>query len=422
MGNPTAFISYSYDTSEHKDWVMRLASDLRGMGVDVTLDRWDLRAGQDVGTFMQSGITQSDRVVLVCSHDYVKKSDEGIGGVGYEKLIVSAEVVQAIDTTKFIPVIRNQASEVVLPKFLGRRRYIDFRTNDDYARSIEELAREIHGMPLEKKPALGANPFSGELGKSDEPARAVGPTGVAELGKPILSDTWFATHERIAKTGLDQLSLRGFMELRLALHSGINKSQIELRDAVKKAENKTFGWPIAAVIENHPEFRPQPIQYGVRAEISILSKDRTSYDYWAAKQQGDFYFLGSLFEDARNRTAIFFNTRIVRITEALLFAGSLYDHLGVPAETRLSVRVTHGGLTGRKLSSSSSNRIMFQNGVCSSEESDTELIVAVGTIRDRIVDHVIRVAEPLFMLFDFAEFERSVYEDIIRKFINGQVT
>ncbi|MBX7431586.1 toll/interleukin-1 receptor domain-containing protein [Mycobacterium sp. Y57] len=39
---PRGFMSYSHDDDEHKDWVLQLASRLRGNGVDVCLDRWDV--------------------------------------------------------------------------------------------------------------------------------------------------------------------------------------------------------------------------------------------------------------------------------------------------------------------------------------------------------------------------------------------
>ena len=45
-------------------------------------------------------------------------------------------------------------------------------------------------------------------------------------------------------------------------------------------------------------------------------------------KSGDFYLLQSFYEDTRDRNALFFNTRIVRVTEALMFAGKLYTTLG----------------------------------------------------------------------------------------------
>src|ERR1700737_1862846 len=130
MSAPKAFISFSHDSTAHKNWVLKLASDLRAKGVDVVLDQWDLVPGQDVSLFMQRGISEADRVVLVCSSAYVSKSEKGIGGVGYERLIVTAEVVQSIDTRKFIPILRGSAPNRKLPVFLGPRMYIDFENDE----------------------------------------------------------------------------------------------------------------------------------------------------------------------------------------------------------------------------------------------------------------------------------------------------
>jgi TIR domain len=152
-----AFISYSHDSPEHKSWVLKLGSDLRAIGVDVVLDQWDLAPGQDVSLFMQKGISEADRVVLVCSSAYVSKSEEGVGGVGYERLIVTTEVVQSIDTRKFIPILRGSDPTRKLPVFLGPRMYLDFENDEDYDAKLVELAREIHGAPATSEPALGLN-------------------------------------------------------------------------------------------------------------------------------------------------------------------------------------------------------------------------------------------------------------------------
>ena len=41
MTNPSVFLSYSHDSVAHKAWVRKLAEDLRGQGVDATLDQWN---------------------------------------------------------------------------------------------------------------------------------------------------------------------------------------------------------------------------------------------------------------------------------------------------------------------------------------------------------------------------------------------
>ena len=44
---PRLFISYSWSTSEHEQWVIDLATELVNSGVDVVLDKWDLREGHE---------------------------------------------------------------------------------------------------------------------------------------------------------------------------------------------------------------------------------------------------------------------------------------------------------------------------------------------------------------------------------------
>jgi hypothetical protein len=50
------------------------------------------------------------------------------------------------------------------------------------------------------------------------------------------------------------------------------------------------------------------------------------------RSTGDFYLLQSLFEDDRDSNAIFFNSRLIRVTESLMFAANLYEALGVPGD------------------------------------------------------------------------------------------
>ena len=47
--------------------------------------------------------------------------------------------------------------------FLGPRMYVDFSDDAQYSAKLKDLAREIHGAPAVVKPALGENPFKGEV-------------------------------------------------------------------------------------------------------------------------------------------------------------------------------------------------------------------------------------------------------------------
>lgn len=56
------------------------------------------------------------------------------------------------------------------------------------------------------------------------------------------------------------------------------------------------------------------------------------------------------------------------------------------------------------------------------DESKSEIVVSVGSIRETIVDDVRRLLAPMFMLFDFREFNEGIYRDIVTRFVNGQST
>jgi TIR domain len=159
MPAPKVFISYSHDSATHKGWVLELASFLRTNGIDVVLDQWDVRLGKDLPKFMEDSVSGADRVLAICTERYVQKADGAVGGVGYEKMIVTAELIKDLGTSKFIPVIRQAQSSRRLPKFLGARSYVDFSDGVDVAAAREQLLRELHDVPP-ARPPLGPSPFT----------------------------------------------------------------------------------------------------------------------------------------------------------------------------------------------------------------------------------------------------------------------
>ncbi len=415
---PKAFISYSHDSPAHKEWVLKLATDLRAAGVDVVLDQWDLVPGQDISMFMQKEISDADRVVMICSDAYVDKAEKGLGGVGYERSIVTSEIVASIDTTRFIPVLRGAVGTKKIPSFLGPRLYINFENDSEYSQKLIDLAREIHNVSGIPKPPMGPNPFSGMPGTSSA-SRTIGTTGALTSDKFLLNE-WFSKLADVARAGIGKLQLTAHMELRVGILHPPSRSQIELLNAVRQSEIQTFGWPIGILLENREEYRPRPFGDGIRAEISIADADRKSFDYWAVRSNGDFFLLQSLFEDMRRPNEVFFDTRIVRVTECLMFAQNLYTKLGVGPEAQLSVMVSHRGLRERQLTAASLNRLIFPKKTIE-DESTTEIVTILGTMHETRVEDVRNLLAPLFALFDFTQFDLSVYEDIVRNFERGRV-
>lgn len=159
MSIPKVFISYSHDTKEHKMWVLELANRMRAEGgVDAILDQWDLKPGYDVPNYMEKNLKECDFVIMICTERYVNKANSGEGGVGYEKMIITSELMKSINSEKIIPIIRQEGTHL-LPTFLKTKLYLDFSITDDFEFSYDDLIRRIHDSPLYKKPEIGLNPF-----------------------------------------------------------------------------------------------------------------------------------------------------------------------------------------------------------------------------------------------------------------------
>lgn len=162
MTAPKLFISYSWSDSEHEQWVVDLATELRESGVDVILDKWDLKEGHDAVAFMEQMVTNPEikKVAIVCDEKYAAKADGRAGGVGTETQIISREVYENQAQEKFVAVVsqKDGNGRPFLPTYYKSRIYIDLSEADRYAENFERLLRWIFDKPLYVKPELGSKP------------------------------------------------------------------------------------------------------------------------------------------------------------------------------------------------------------------------------------------------------------------------
>ncbi|WP_158309772.1 TIR domain-containing protein [Pseudomonas ogarae] len=159
---PRVFISYSWDSETHKDWVRTFSERLRLNGVDIRLDQWHVMPGQSLTQFMESEIVACDHVITICTRNYFLKSLGRQGGVGYEQQIISGHLAAGVHRGKFIPVVREGEFEVgekcaIPPHFLGIYA-IDVRNDLDLERSQETLLRTVFKQPLLSAPEIGNMP------------------------------------------------------------------------------------------------------------------------------------------------------------------------------------------------------------------------------------------------------------------------
>ena len=162
LPRPRLFISYSWSSPDHEQWVIDLATELNNSGVEVLLDKWDLREGHDANAFMERMVTDKTvtKVILVCDKVYADKADGRSGGVGTETQIISAEVYARKDQDKFVAVIaeKDDAGKAYVPTYYKSRIYIDLSESDRYAENFERLLRWVFDKPLHVRPEIGRPP------------------------------------------------------------------------------------------------------------------------------------------------------------------------------------------------------------------------------------------------------------------------
>ncbi|MEZ4874893.1 MAG: toll/interleukin-1 receptor domain-containing protein [Flavobacteriaceae bacterium] len=155
-GTSTVFISYSWDDEKHKQWVLDLADKLMSEGVNVILDRYELRPGKSLPHFVETSIKKADRIIIVFTPNYKLKAEKRAGGVGYEYSIMNAKLYEnQTENEKIIPVLRNGDKTKSIPEFMQQYIHIDMRKDENYETSYLDLLREIYDEPEIVKPELG---------------------------------------------------------------------------------------------------------------------------------------------------------------------------------------------------------------------------------------------------------------------------
>lgn len=159
---PKVFISYSWSSKAHEDFVVRFCKELLNKGIDVVLDKWHLKPGNDKYAFMEKMVNDDsiDKVLIISDKTYTEKANRRKGGVGTESQIISKEMYEKINQEKFIPVVveYDEQDNATLPTFLASRIYIDLSPSSDYLSEFEKLVRIIHNEPELIKPEVGTKP------------------------------------------------------------------------------------------------------------------------------------------------------------------------------------------------------------------------------------------------------------------------
>lgn len=153
-GCPVVFISYSWDSDDHKNWVGQLADDLTEMGTYVLLDQY-LEPGTSISDFMELGIERADKVLVIGTEQYKIKSLNISGGAAVEGLIIRNGVLANIGTTKIIPCLRQGTFPTAFPSSISDRKGEVFTDDTQYKKTLDSLWLDINNMPARIRPIIG---------------------------------------------------------------------------------------------------------------------------------------------------------------------------------------------------------------------------------------------------------------------------
>ena len=159
---PKVFISYSWTTPKFRDQVRQWADRLAADGVDIILDQYDLKEGDDKYAYMEKMVTDPSvsHVLMFIDKRYAEKGDARSAGVGTESQIISKEIYQKVVQSKFVPIAceLDEKGQPYLPVFASSRIYTDFSSDEAVNKNWESLVRLLHGKPLHEKPQTGNPP------------------------------------------------------------------------------------------------------------------------------------------------------------------------------------------------------------------------------------------------------------------------
>ncbi|WP_430412110.1 toll/interleukin-1 receptor domain-containing protein [Kordia sp.] len=158
--NPTVFISYSWDNEEHQNWILNLSKRLFDSGVQVILDRYELKPGDNMMTFMEQSIPKADKVLIIFTPNYKTKAEGRKGGVGFEYSILNTELYgQISENSKYIPVLKSGTFQESIPNFIQQFIAVDMTNDSLFESKLNDLLLTIYNKPLVEKPKLGKSPF-----------------------------------------------------------------------------------------------------------------------------------------------------------------------------------------------------------------------------------------------------------------------
>lgn len=143
-GRPFIFLSYR---STEADFALQLAADLKNAGVNLWMDRMDIRPGEDWVKALEWGVNNCSAMIAVISAQYVRSN------------YCLRELARADRLGRTIyPVLLTHPPEEEMPIILERRQHVDFTGWQDQASYTSSLKRLVDVLGDEGGDRAGALP------------------------------------------------------------------------------------------------------------------------------------------------------------------------------------------------------------------------------------------------------------------------
>lgn len=166
---PRVFVSYSHDSSEHRECVLGLIQALRRNGIDAWADFFEENKPPAIWpVWMRTQVGEADYVIAVITETYARRYNQqeepGVGaGVRWEATLITADIYYSTSKqTKYIPVVFSAEDTRHIPPPLNlTNKYLVVPDDDS---SLLPLLRHLLQSPEFIPAQLGETP---ELPSSD---------------------------------------------------------------------------------------------------------------------------------------------------------------------------------------------------------------------------------------------------------------
>ncbi|WP_398574407.1 toll/interleukin-1 receptor domain-containing protein [Staphylococcus equorum] len=288
------FISYAHTNENHKKRVELIARELmEEHGLEVKLDLWAFRKGQDLNKGMEDLATNSDVILIIGDENYVKKANDRSGGVGRESVILSENYFNKIKrkTSKILYAYteKDESDSPIIPNYMLGINSFDLTNEAKDFQRIDEIAREIYDEPEIVAPKRGVKPDYTKTNRMLSIRKVKSKTTIdnkllRELIKDLKSelselDSEFVNYRDI-NVRRDYSRLKNLLTVWSEINQKVNKSNDiayilqELIKTLKLDTNETDATSIFIRVAF-----VYSIAYGITSENFKMIDDLIKYDY-----------------------------------------------------------------------------------------------------------------------------------------------